>query len=401
MLTGGDVLTFHGGKMAQDDLVPDEALVARLDEVASALMGLTEIASLRSHLPADKLHDMALMAASLVGEMNAAAQPDDEINAKYRSRMRDEYGITASGRRFYIYDPRADEVAHHDIVSGLTHECRYAGQIPRFYSVAEHSIKVAVIAEHLATEAVARGEFPEDMLPLVSLVAMLHDAHEAYCGDIPHPYKARLADVFGTPWERIEGRVQECVHEAYALPPLPVEVEGFVQQADAWMLYVEVLAFHPNSADQFPSLKKMRLPPPEVVELARVKSAEPDRGTVRSLFDQEVRRLVSLVGGQIPGDRIDERRVERQDAVAQFAEAMKQAGIPGDRPNPPPPPTDQPIETPTLTREPRGTDVKPGEWKQAVRSSSVEPGANLSRLLSDPDLTPEERARLAEMGGGQ
>lgn len=393
--------------MAQDDLVPDAALVTRMHNMHRALAEVLELVTLRSHLRETVHGPLTDSLASLhlaAGLAEGVAQPDDPINAKYRSRMRDEYCITATGGRFYAYDPKPEEVKHEDIVTGLVKEGRYGNQIPglRIYSVAEHSIKVAAMVEHLCTREVERDNLPEDIIPLATLYGMLHDAHEALTGgDVPGPYKARLADVFGTPWSLIEDRVQACVVEAYALPPCPVEVDALVKQADGWMVYAEALTFWPDKLDEFPKLKRMVPPPGDVLAVGRVKAEEPDRATVRDIFDSEIRRLVSLVGGRIPGDRVDERRVSRAQAAAEFAQAAKQAGVPGERENPPPP-KPMPERTPVLSRPPRDDDVSPGSWQQAVRSSSVEeppPGA-LSRLLNDPDLTPEERERLEEMGGG-
>jgi hypothetical protein len=384
--------------MSQDDLVPDEALVTRLEHLANALTSLNEIVNMRKHLPGEAVSALAAQASTLVGEMRAAVEPDDEINAKYRSRMRDEYCITASGRRFYIFDPKADEVGHLDIVTGLANECRYSGQVPRFYSVAEHSIKVAAMTEQMVLDAVRDGTLSDDILPLACLHALMHDAHEAYTGDVPQPYKGRMSDVYGTPWERIEDAVQDAILSAYDIPPMPVEVEQIVRQADQWMLYAEVIALHGDSLDQFPSLRRMTMPSPSVLSVGTVRREEPERGLVRRLFDNEVRRLVSLIGGRIPGDIKDVRRVSRVEAAEAFAAATQQAGIPGDRDNPPPP-TPMPERTPTLSRPPRSDDVTPGSWTQAVRSSSVETPPSMSRLLNDPDLTPEERARLQELGG--
>lgn len=391
--------------MAQDDLVPDEALIVCARNLERAVRELQDVASLRSHLasPTDALSKAAFNLGAFVAGATVLAHPDDEINAKYRSRMRDEYCITASGIRFYAFDPKPEEVVHHDIVTGLVKECRYGNQIPglRIYSVAEHSIKVAAITEHLCMLEVKEGNLHDDIIPLACLCAMLHDGHEALTGgDMPGPYKARMADAYGTPWSRVESRVQDCISEAYELPPIPVEVAQIVKQADAWMVHMEVIAFWPDKLDQFPSLKRMPPPPGDVIAVGRVKAEEPDRAMVRDVFDSEIRRLVSLVGGRIPGDKQDQRRVGRVAAAEQFAAAVQAAGIPGDRPNPPAP-TPLPEHVISLERDPRKDDVTPSAWKQAVRSSSVEAPspAAMSRLLNDPELTEDERARLAEMGG--
>jgi hypothetical protein len=86
--------------------------------------------------------------------------------------------ITYTGERFR---PLANEgvLDWEDIARGLANECRYAGQC-RFYSVAEHSIRIAAALE-------ARGHAPE-----VCRAGLLHDAAEAYLCDIPRPIKHLL-----------------------------------------------------------------------------------------------------------------------------------------------------------------------------------------------------------------
>ena len=379
--------------MAVDDLVPDEALVARLDSMATALQDLCSLAELRSHLPSEELKLLTLSAHRLVGEMNAAAQPDDHINAKYRSRMRNECCLTLSGQKFYIYDPKPEEVRHADLLAGLMHASRWAGQTTRFMSVMEHSIKVAAVVEYMVMIEVREGNLHQDIVPLAVLHAMLHDGSEYITGDIPGPYKARLADAFGTPWSLIEQRVQDAVLDAYAVPPIPAEVAPLIKQADMWLRYCECIALRPHLVSEQTDLQT---PPPDVVSIGRVKEHEPPREVVVKLFDGEVRRLASLVGAVIPEHSRDmgppsRARVpmpltaplggppsefapdpQKAAALEQFARAAQQ-NIPGSRPNPPPPKVTAGDVgyVPQLARAPRESDVHPNSWQQAVRSAEV------------------------------
>jgi len=374
--------------MAQDDLVDDGALVARLEALANALTEVSDLIALRGHLPGDEARAVALSAHRLVGETNAAAQPDDEINAKYRSRMRHECFPTLTGAWFYPYDPKAEDVRHKDIVAGLINECRFNGQVSRFYSVAEHSVKVATVVEHLATKEARDGNFSHDMIPLATLYALLHDAHEAYTGDIVLPLKGRLADVFGTSWDRIEQRVQDAIHEAYDLPPMPVEVEGMVRDADQWLVYCEAIALKPDVDFERWGL---RVPPPEVILLARVRQTEPNRTAVRDLFDGEVRRLVSLVDGRMPEDGevpIAKPDTKRGQAAASLAEVMKDVPIPGERP---PAPHVKPVGSefvPNLSRAPRDGEMSEGSWRDAIQHSTI---TVPQRLLDDAEARARDK----------
>lgn len=112
---------------------------------------------------------------------------------------------TYSGRQFWPIDPRPDEVHLEDIAHALAHACRFAGHCERFYSVAEHSVLVS----HLVPRELA-------------LVALLHDATEAYVVDIPRPLKPFLAG-----YKEIELRVWTAIAERFRLPlDMPSEVKA-------------------------------------------------------------------------------------------------------------------------------------------------------------------------------
>ena len=89
------------------------------------------------------------------------------------SHLKDRYLSTYTGKKFYPYDPRPEQICIEDIAHGLSMLCRFAGQCRFFFSVAEHSIAVA----HL---------LPANL----KLFGLLHDASEAYLVDLPRPVKA-------------------------------------------------------------------------------------------------------------------------------------------------------------------------------------------------------------------
>ena len=113
---------------------------------------------------------------------------------------------TYTGKQFYPGDPRPEDIDIIDIAHALSHQCRFNGHCLRFYSVAEHSVRVSRI-------------LPADL----SLWGLLHDAAEAYMADLPRPVKAqfpefrdledqllhRIVDHYGLPWP-----MPQAVHEA-------------------------------------------------------------------------------------------------------------------------------------------------------------------------------------------
>jgi len=85
----------------------------------------------------------------------------------------DEHWITTyTGKKFHYLNPLVDEITIIDIAHALALTCRFGGHCSEYYSVAEHSIRVADIV-------------PEKY----RLHALLHDAGEAYIPDIPRPIK--------------------------------------------------------------------------------------------------------------------------------------------------------------------------------------------------------------------
>lgn len=79
---------------------------------------------------------------------------------------------TFTGKQFWPLDPSEDEISIYDIAHSLSMQCRFNGHCNRFYSVAEHCVRVSVECP------------PED-----ALWGLLHDASEAYLSDIPRPLK--------------------------------------------------------------------------------------------------------------------------------------------------------------------------------------------------------------------
>lgn len=94
------------------------------------------------------------------------------------TRIGNWLGLDGTGRRFYPLDPRPEDVTIEDIAHALSNVCRWGGRVREFYSVAQHSVHVAQIVERTHPHRALHG--------------LLHDAAEAYLGDIPTPLKKGL-----------------------------------------------------------------------------------------------------------------------------------------------------------------------------------------------------------------
>lgn len=98
----------------------------------------------------------------------------------YEDRRVGDWMQVASGRQVYPLDPRPEEIHIEDIAHALALQCRFAGHCSEFYSVAEHSVRVAQLVE---------VTYPGEPFRSLVLAALLHDASEAYLGDVIRPLK--------------------------------------------------------------------------------------------------------------------------------------------------------------------------------------------------------------------
>lgn len=116
---------------------------------------------------------------------------------------------TWSGRRVNLEAPRAGDIEPDDIAHALANLCRFTGHAKRFYSVAEHSLAVA---EHCRRAAIGHGFEPRGVQD-TAFAGLLHDAHEAYLGDIATPLKNAL----GPELDRLARGFDFAIAERFAL----------------------------------------------------------------------------------------------------------------------------------------------------------------------------------------
>lgn len=94
----------------------------------------------------------------------------------------DNFISTPSVEKFYFLDPDPKDIYISDIAHALSLTCRFGGHCSVFYSVAEHCIILATIAEMEGADQ------------LTVMACLLHDAEEAYLPDIPRPIKAVMPE---------------------------------------------------------------------------------------------------------------------------------------------------------------------------------------------------------------
>lgn len=127
---------------------------------------------------------------------------------------------TYSGRVFDLVNPTPDMVRIVDVAMGLANQCRYNGQIGNFYSVAQHSCEVSI---EVQTRLLAMGR-PHLTVLRGAMMGLLHDAAEAYVGDVISPLKHLFPD-FGVIEDRIFDTVLLALDQTW-LPDLADLVDG-------------------------------------------------------------------------------------------------------------------------------------------------------------------------------
>lgn len=134
--------------------------------------------------------------------------------------MKDRWIQTYTGRKVSFSDPRPEQFCIEDIAHALSQVCRYAGNSRIFYSVAEHSVRVAT-----------------RLPPELKLAGLLHDAAEAYLGDVPKPAKL-LPELDG--FNGLEERIMRCIEQRFHLNLGSLSCPA-VNRADREVLSIEAL----------------------------------------------------------------------------------------------------------------------------------------------------------------
>jgi len=124
----------------------------------------------------------------------------------------------ANGHIFHPLDPRTDEVFIADIAQSLSRQIRYNGNSDKSVSVAQHSCQCAWLVEQTGGSAE------------VQLAMLMHDAAEAYIGDMIRPLKAHFPE-----FTLIEDRIMAVIQARYDLPLITPKAQKYYDNlALAW-----------------------------------------------------------------------------------------------------------------------------------------------------------------------
>ncbi len=122
---------------------------------------------------------------------------------------------TVSGNYVNLLNPDPDTITIEDIAHSLSQQCRFGGNLPFFYSVAQHSVHVSKLC---------RAGY--------ELQALMHDASEAYLLDIPRPLKILLGEAY----KKIENNMMRVIADKFGFD---FPIHSSVKYCDEFALMYE------------------------------------------------------------------------------------------------------------------------------------------------------------------
>jgi len=143
-------------------------------------------------------------------------------------KNRGPWTLTRNKVKFYLLDPRPEEIYFDDISYSLAHTFRFNGHTD--YSNAYHSIRVSSICGSFALEG------------------LMHDAAEPYTGDIIRPFQEAMGPEFKAIYKKIESDIMKVIAEKFGFRhPMPLAVK----HADNAILRNELMEYE---ADLLPKM---------------------------------------------------------------------------------------------------------------------------------------------------
>jgi hypothetical protein len=128
-----------------------------------------------------------------------------------------------------------------DIASGLSNKGHFSGLTPSYFSIAQHCVMVC--------DEFAFWDFFID--PKLKLLALLHDAAEAYIGDMIKPLKVRFPQ-----FSEVEENIMKVICAKYGLDYSSLHL---VKTTDLFIQEVEYNAFYNHGRITYMNPKQAKI----------------------------------------------------------------------------------------------------------------------------------------------
>lgn len=144
-----------------------------------------------------------------------------------------EWIQTYTGKKFSYQNCEPRDVCIRDIARALSHICRFTGHTKQFYSVAQHSVYVS-----------ERCKNP--------FYGLMHDAVEAYIGDMNSPLKSFCRSKGDTGYDRAETLAKTAIFNQFdSLQRAKSDEVEDCKVVDLRMLITEAKALLPTGVEQW------------------------------------------------------------------------------------------------------------------------------------------------------
>lgn len=180
--------------------------------------------------------------------------------------MSEHTSLTFLGKSYDFLDPKPDQINIHDIAHALSMTCRYNGHPLSFCSVAEHCVLVSYLVESYE--------------PAYAFEGLMHDAAEAYVGDVITPLKSLLPD-----FQAIELLCEDAIEQKYHLA---LDWREKTKAADRLAYNIERHHLFPHLVEDHPEWQV-----PEQYKTTELKCLSPDEA--RLLFLERYQQLKGRV----------------------------------------------------------------------------------------------------------
>lgn len=134
--------------------------------------------------------------------------------------------LTLTGKQFNLFEPTPEMIDIRDIAAGLSNKGHFSGLTPSYFSIAQHCVMVC--------DEFAFWDFFID--PKLKLLALLHDAAEAYIGDMIKPLKVRIAQ-----FAQVEENIMKAICARYGMDYSSLHL---IKATDLFVQEVEYNAFY-------------------------------------------------------------------------------------------------------------------------------------------------------------
>lgn len=145
----------------------------------------------------------------------SADQYEPPVSAPKAGAGVKDWMLTHSRRQVWPLALKHQDVNLKDIAASLSKQCRYNGHVDRFYSVAEHSVRISYALQQKGHDT------------MTALIGLHHDDSECWLGDQIKPLKNAMEQK-GFSFKPFELEIEQKVSERFGLTwPWPEVIHEF------------------------------------------------------------------------------------------------------------------------------------------------------------------------------